>query len=260
MEESNQRRLLVLGGVGTLIFIVLLFSLSFFYFSKKEKERRAEEKRREEIKKEYQKIVEEISKVRKEKPEEKISEILTQVEATEDVPVKGVEIIKTGDKKVIKNLEQGYQIEIPAKMLLARSISSEELNFFLPDKENYLSCPGYAKFPSDLTIKVEKNEKKLPLKEWIKQNRKEPYLNVVGDLRTFYQELGFQKLGENNWYKIEIYLERYIDVPTYEYFLESDEKIYDVLITEWEDVLKENCPHKLSPSEMEKVLETFKLI
>jgi hypothetical protein len=242
--------------------LVLLFSIFSFgiYKSYKKTKKVLPKEKVEEIKREHQRLTEEISKLNKKNPEEKISEILTQTEATDDISVKGVEIIKTREKKIIRNLEQKYEIEIPSNMILARSVISNELHFFLPDKDNYLSCPGYVGFPSDLTIKVEENKEKLPLKEWITKHKKEIYLDVTEGTEAFFKEIGPQKIGENEWYKTEVYIERVIEVPTYEYFLEKDNKIYTASISEWRDIFKTDCPHKLSPEEMEKILSSFKFI
>jgi len=253
--QEGFKKKIFLGMGLLLIFIFLIFVL--FVLPKK---KMAEKEKKAEILKEAERIEKEITELEKEKErvEEKIAEILTQTEAKEDILVKGVEIIKKDDKKLIRNKKQGYEIEIPSQMLLARSIEGSELNFFIPDQEGYLSCPGLPAFPSDLTISVEKKTEKISLEEWVKRNKKEIYLNTEGEV--YFQEFGWQKIGENNWYKIEVWIERVIPVLTSEYFLERDDKIYNLFISQWLTPLIEDCSQKLPPEEAEKLLQNFKLI
>lgn len=241
-------------GIGLLLILLVLILLPFFIIQKKI----AQETKKREILKEMGRVEKEIKELeeKKEKVEEKISEILTQIEAKEDIPVKGVEIIKKDDKKLIKNKEQNYEIEIPAQMLLARSITAEELKFFLPDKEGFLSCPGFPSIPPDLEISIEENPENLSIEKWVEKNRKEG-LEIQEEFSSYFEEFGWQTKGNNNWYKIEIYVEGITPIVTLEYFLAKGNKIYRAAISAWE---KEYCPEKLPYQEIEEILNTFKLI
>ena len=102
---------------------------------------------------------EEILRIEKEK------EILSATSATDDVIIEGVEIIKSGDKKIIKNSAQGYQIEIPKNLLVARSISSDHIEFH--DKSAMCQGDPLCK-PVILISVVDFNPDRLELEKWFK--------------------------------------------------------------------------------------------
>lgn len=252
-------------GIGLFLVFVFLISILFsLILPKKQQKENKFLKEKERIRKE----IEELEKKKKEieegttkkEIEKRIAEILTQVSAQEDITVNGVEIIKKEDKKLIRNKEQGYEIEIPAKMLLARSINSEELNFYTPNPDDsYLLCPGWPSVQSDLKISIEKIPETLPFEKWIEKNRKDIYSTQTEQI-SYFEDFGWQKINDNNWYKIEFWIERLLPIPIHEYLLVKDNKIYIVSIVTWEGVFKEECPYKFDWREIEKTLETFKLI
>lgn len=253
LSEDSKKK--IATGLG--LFLLFLFLLWLLFVLPKN--RGTEETKKAEILREKERVEKEIAIIEKEKEEIaiKISETLNATTAEEDVLVKDVEIVKKDEKKLIKNSGQGYEIEIPSKMLLARSINNNELNFFLPDEKNEICCPGWRGCPSDLAISTEENPENLSVEEWVKKNKKEPYLETTGEIETYFKEFGWQKIGTNDWYKTEVFIERSVPLPTLEYFLAKGNKINVVSISEWQPFEKE-CK-KIPFEEIEKTLNTFKL-
>jgi cell division protein FtsL len=248
-EKNSEKKIFLIGAI---VFLALL-GMAFFLPKKSQKSKKVE------VLKEKEKIEREIKEAEKEKEEaqKRVMEILEQTRASEDGKVRGVEIEYKGEKKVIRNNEQGYSIEIFSKMLLAQSVMSDELKFFIPDKEGKICCPGWPGCQADLTISVEENKENLRIEEWVKKNRKEIILQTSGGVEAGFQEWGWQKIGNNDWYKTEYYIEYSNPIPTLEYFLPKGNKIYVISIPEWEAPLNEYCPQKMSYREVEKLIESF---
>lgn len=101
----------------------------------------------------------------KEKPtiEDQLT-ILYAEKATEDQKVSGLKIIKRGEKKLIKNEAEGYSIEVPLNLLIARTLESSELYFFLPEESGDI-CEDPECSPL-MTIRTIPNPENLSLKEW----------------------------------------------------------------------------------------------
>jgi hypothetical protein len=249
-EKSGKKIYFALG-----IFFLVLMGLSFFLW-KRNQER---SKKVEEALKEKEKIEQQIKEKEKElkKIDEKIIEILTQTKAFEDGEVPGVKIEKRGEKKLVKNEDWGYSLEIPEKMILAQSITSDELKFFVPDQGGEICCPGWRGCPPDLIISVENNEENLDLEKWVEINRGKEIASPEDGI--YLKKLGWQKVGNYQWYKLDIFIEGVFSVPTFEYFLSKDQKIYSVSITQWTDPFNRDCTQKIPYSEVEKVLESFQI-
>lgn len=109
---------------------------------------------------------------KKKEREEKI-ETLTAQTVVEDVGVEGVEVLLTEDKRVIHNRAQGYSIEVPPNLLIARSITSDWIE--LHDKE--FMCQEDPSCDPVLRIRVEEtNPNELDLEEWFeKEEEKEGF-------------------------------------------------------------------------------------
>lgn len=80
--------------------------------------------------------------------------ILSAQSALTDVPVAGLEIVKSDGKKIIKNIAEGYRLEAPANLVVARSISSDWLE--LHDQETM--CEGDPLCGPILRIVVSKDD------------------------------------------------------------------------------------------------------
>jgi len=241
--------------VGAIILILIGLVLVLFFLPKQS----SQQGKKDNPLVEKNRIEKEIAQLKEEKSnlEKKSSEVSNQTEAKEDLEVEGVEIIKKEDKKIIKNTKQGYEIEVPSKMLIARTLTNKTLNLYLPDQKDFICCPGWPQCQADFEISVQENPNNISLEKWVK-DKKTSYLKE-GQGADF-KELGFQKIGENNWYKAEIFVEGLFPVPTFYYALPGKEKIYEVFMIEWDEVFKDTCPHKLLPKETENFLTTFKLI
>lgn len=111
-----------------------------------------------------EKQLEEISKIT---PEEKqkievVRGILSAEKATDDVKVEGVEITLSGSIKIIKNSAQGYSIEMPLNLLLARSVSSDFIEFH---DRNFI-CQDSSCEPVIRIEAKDANPKEFTLDEW----------------------------------------------------------------------------------------------
>ncbi|OHB21805.1 MAG: hypothetical protein A2939_01765 [Parcubacteria group bacterium RIFCSPLOWO2_01_FULL_48_18] len=90
-------------------------------------------------------------------------ETLVAQEVTEDVKLEGVEIIEKDDKKIIKNHSYGYYIEMPGRLVIARSISGDSIELHDPQ---YM-CEGDPSCEPVLRIRTEaSNPNQLSLEEW----------------------------------------------------------------------------------------------
>lgn len=91
---------------------------------------------------------------------------LSAQKVTEDVGVEGLEIIITEEKRIINNHAQGYSIEVPDNLLVARSISSDWIE--LHDKE--FMCAEDPSCDPVMRIRVEQsNPEELVLDQWFTQ-------------------------------------------------------------------------------------------
>lgn len=94
---------------------------------------------------------------------EREQEILTAKSALDDVVVEGVEVSKLDGTKLVQNRAQGYSIEVPSNLLIARSVSSDWLEFH--DRE--LMCQGDPLCEPVIRIVVEaRNQDQLSLEQW----------------------------------------------------------------------------------------------
>jgi hypothetical protein len=298
MENGESKKRIVF--LISLIILVLVFSIFSFgiYKSYKKTKKVLPKEEKERVIQQKKELEQKIAELKKKEEEAKQKEeILNQISAKEDVKVDGVEIQDLGNEKLVKNLEQKYEIKIPKKLILARSVESSELNFFVPDEEGDLICPAAKYFPSDLKIEVLdkkflenefffsppiKEAEKLSLEDWVKnylkifQASKED-INEDKDLKDLYKtfppyfkKLGYQKIGENNFYKVRFFEVRGTDIPYDIYFLEKEGKIFAIWVGDWTEKIAgvekifdpealTSCKVKIPQKEIEDYLNTFKL-
>lgn len=109
---------------------------------------------------------EELQKIERER------EILSAESATKDVEVAGVEIMRDGGKKIIKNTAEGYRIEVPKNLLIARSISADWLELHDPE----IMCEGDPLCSPILRIVVSKED----IKNILSQSAGYETINIGG--------------------------------------------------------------------------------
>jgi hypothetical protein len=112
------------------IFLVFLSFSLFYYFEFYLPQKRLTEakKRLEEV----QKDIERLKKFDEEKYAEKITNILSFenfISTTTDIELEGVEIIPKGDRKLVINHVEGYEIEVPNDVILNQTWSTKNLHF-----------------------------------------------------------------------------------------------------------------------------------
>jgi hypothetical protein len=112
------------------IFLVFLSFSVFYYFQFHLPQKRLTEtkKRLEEV----QKDIERLKKFDEEKYAEKITNILSFenfISTTTDIQLEGVEIIPKGDRKLVINHAEGYEIEVPKELILNQTRDTSVLYF-----------------------------------------------------------------------------------------------------------------------------------
>jgi hypothetical protein len=121
------------------IFLSILFllgSLAVFYYYEfyLPQKRLTEAKKRLE---EVQKDIERLKKFDEEKYAEKITNILSFenfISTTTDIQLEGVEIIPKGDRKLVINHAEGYEIEVPKELILNQTRDTSVLYFDDPGR------------------------------------------------------------------------------------------------------------------------------
>jgi len=109
---------------------VLIFLSAFYYFQVYLPKQKLIE-----YQKELEKVNKEIERLKKfdeEKYAEKITNILSFenfISTTTDIQLEGVEIIPKGDRKLVINHAEGYEIEVPNDVILNQTWSTKNLHF-----------------------------------------------------------------------------------------------------------------------------------
>lgn len=143
------------------------------------------------------------------------SEILDTLKTFTDQAVEGVTVVKETYKKIIKNENEGYAIEMPLGLIIARSIKSSDLHFYQPDE--YGNICGDPQCPALISIKTEANPAGLSLEEWSQQEEK------VAGYPMFENKEEVLVAGEKAY---RIQEETMRTAATYYYFLAKGNKIY----------------------------------
>ncbi len=119
---------------------------------------------------ETQKRLEEVSRLSPEeiKKREEERRILTAQRTNEDVSVAGVEVIVQDGAKSIINKKEGYRIDVPSNLIVARTISSDRIE--LHDRKTICEDPSCE--PTLLIRSEKKNPEKLSLDEWFSKEEK----------------------------------------------------------------------------------------
>jgi hypothetical protein len=149
MKRLEKLKLKKLDILVLILVLILLFSIAIYYYYQKIK---TQQKIRQ-LQLELQKIDQDLERAKKfneEEYAEKVSKVLdleSYFSTSTDIEVEGVEIIKKGDRKLVINHKEGYQIEIPGNLILNQSRSADALHF---DDPELIQNPGLT--PKDWTI------------------------------------------------------------------------------------------------------------
>ncbi len=163
---------------------------------------------------------------------EDISSILlgTYFSTSTDIEVEGVEIINKGDRKLVINHQEGYQIEIPGNLILNQSRRADALEFDHIDRVN---DPGIS--PRYWTIMFistfSSNDEKY--KSWMQKEISHPLTTTT-------------LINGEKFYKAPRIREEDQMIIVYAYYLIKPNKIYEIDVEADEEWLK--------------YVETFKLI
>ncbi len=225
-----------------IIAVIILAAGEGFYILGSWQQKIITEKKIEELKKQIEKEEEQINNLKQQTVElEKITpeeeakkrrnlEIFTARSATNDVPVEGIEIIKTKDRKIYKNLAQGYSIEIPLNLILGCSTESNLIGFY----DLKTMCQRDPLCVPIINIMVlEKNTQDVSLDEW--------YSGNIGDA-NLPEKLNFN--GESV-YKVNEVTDKF---DNYVYYLKRNKNIYFISLFRFDDI------------KYKSYIETFKFI
>ncbi len=126
-----KQKVFIFLSILSVLFILFIFYYFEFHFPQK---RLIENKKRLE---EVQKDIERLQSFDEEKYAEKITNILSFenfISTTTDIQLEGVEIIPKGDRKLVINHTEGYEIEIPKELILNQTRDTNVLYFDDPGR------------------------------------------------------------------------------------------------------------------------------
>lgn len=214
-----------------IVVIILIGAGIFFWFQEREKAAREEERAKieAELGAVEQRIVEtkrQLEAIDSLSPEEKAKReqernILSATTANIDVPIEGVSLVREGEKKLIQNSTEGYRLSLPANLVLARSISSDWLEFHDPRS----MCGDPACDPI-IRITVAHEYGDLPLEEWFVAEEKK-----AGAL--IYSPRELVMLGDLQAVRVSETVEGGFE--GYYYYLTDGKKLYAIRISKSDD-------------------------
>ena len=172
--------------------------------------------------------IQELSEVTPEEEEKRKEErdILSAQKVFEDVGVEGVEVevIEDENKKIIRNSHQGYSIEVPLNLVVARSVSSDWIE--LHDKE--FMCEADPSCDPIIRIRaLDRNPNTLSIGEWLKSEEK------TGE--QIYSPREELTIGGQTVYKVTESIPRIFD--GFYYYWAKGTKIYFIRIWSFDDPL-----------------------
>lgn len=168
---------LSLKQILAIVVIILIGAGIFFWLLERENAGREEEQAK--IEAELGAVEQRIAETKRQleaidslSPEEKAKrererDVLSATTANIDVSIEGVSIVKEGEKKLIQNSALGYRLSIPSNLVLARSVSSDWLEFHDPR-----SMCGDPMCDPIIRITVAHEYGGLPLEEWFAAEEK----------------------------------------------------------------------------------------
>ena len=153
----------------------------------------------------------------------KRQETLSALGASGDVSVPGVSISEKNGRKVITNSDYGYTIELPASLILARSVASDFLEFH--DRE--LLCGGDPSCPAVIEILARnENPRRLSLEDWLEEEEKK-----IGD--KIYSPREPLAIGGAEAFRVTENIPRIFD--GFYYYLSRDSFLYSIRISAVDD-------------------------
>lgn len=173
----------------------------------------------------YQKKLEELYRITEEekKKRREETEVLVAQEITDDVKVEGVEVVSQGERKTLRNLTEGYEIQLPLNLVIARSVSSDTLE--IHDKE--LFCKEDPECDPVMRISVrDANPKELPLNIWMDTEEKR-----VGE--KIYSPRERLILSNQVVYRVREIIPRRFD--GYYYYWGKGRKVYSLRISSFDE-------------------------
>lgn len=160
-------------------------------------------------------------------PEEKAArarkrDILSAQKQTDDVIVEGVEIVFQNTKKIIVNKKEGYQIEAPANLVIARSIASDWIE--LHDKTFMCqdpSCEPVMRMRTQMN-----NPDELSIEAWLAKEEKTAGAPIYSPREQL-------TIGQESVVRVSE------EIPPrfegYYYYWQRGKKIYDIRISMFDD-------------------------
>lgn len=159
----------------------------------------------------------------KEKAErERKRNVLSAQKETSDVAIEGVEIVLQGAKKIVVNKKEGYRIEVPVNLLIARSVASDWIE--LHDKQ--FMCQDQSCEPV-MRIRVQaRNPDEFPIEGWFGKEEEKAGAPIYSPREHII-------IGQESAYRV---LE---EIPArfegYYYYWGKGEKIYDIRVSVFDD-------------------------
>jgi len=157
--------------IFTSIFIVFL-SFAIYYYT----QIYLPQKRLTQLKQKLEEIQKEIERLQQfdeEKYADKITNLLSFenfISTFTDIQLEGVEIIPKGDRKLVINHAEGYQIEIPKELILNQTWSTKNLHF---DSLKAIETGAPPKYWTNIYIWI-----------WDEERNKQMYEEYYNDLRN----------------------------------------------------------------------------
>lgn len=156
-------------------------------------------------------------------PEEKAERerkrnVLSAQKETGDVAIEGVEIVIQGAKKIMVNKKEGYRIEVPANLLIARSVASDWIE--LHDRQ--FMCQDQSCEPV-IRIRVQaRNPDELPIGRWLGKEEEKAGAPIYSPREQII-------IGQESAYRVSE------EIPArfegYYYYWGKGKKIYDIRIS-----------------------------
>lgn len=112
---------------------------------------------------------------------EKEREVLNAQKVPTDVLVEGVKIIKEKDRKIIKNQPQNYNLELPLNLVMARSVSSDWLEFF---DQQFMCEEDPSCDPLMRLVVNDSNSRELSLDKWMIDEEKKIGASIYSPRET----------------------------------------------------------------------------
>ena len=244
MNFQHNKTLFLICGVLLLIVSGMLVWY-FFPIEKKGEEKAPEKVKNEQKLKHLQELDEQILSTQKQlekietlspeerKKREKEREILSAQRVTKDVLLEGVEITLSGGKKVITNRAQGYRIEVPSNLIIARSIASDWIE--LHDSQSMCQDPA-----CDPVIKItvaEANPALLSLEDWFNQEENKARAPIFSPR----EQLSIN--GQKTYRVLEVIPGKF---DGFSYYWEKGKKIYTLRISSFDEPTYRNAINTFS--------------